>query len=75
METVNRPRQPWWRVPMVWLVVAGPAAVVVAGVATTVLAVRGADPVLPAGAQAQASAPAQAATPAVVGRNHVATGR
>lgn len=36
----------WWRVPMVWLVVGGPAAVVVAGIATAVIAFKGADPVV-----------------------------
>lgn len=82
MEALDPPRQPWWRVPMVWLVIGGPAVVVVAGVATTVLAVHGADPVLPTGAtQARASAPTQATqatqatAPALVGRNHAATGR
>lgn len=34
------PRLPWWRIRMVWLVIGGPAAVVVAGVATIVLAVH-----------------------------------
>lgn len=42
------PRQPWWRFRMVWLVIGGPAAVVVAGVATTVLAVHDHDRPLPA---------------------------
>lgn len=37
---------PWWRVGMVWLVVGGPALVVVAGIATAVIAYRGADVVL-----------------------------
>lgn len=41
-----RPVLPWWRVPMVWLVLSGPAIVVVAGIATAVIAVRGADPVV-----------------------------
>lgn len=41
-----RPVMPWWRVPAVWLVVGGPATVVVAGIATAVIAVRGADPVV-----------------------------
>lgn len=36
----------WWREPMMWLVVGGPAAVVVAGVATIVLAVSRPDPVV-----------------------------
>jgi hypothetical protein len=49
---------------MLWLVLAGPAAVVLAGLATAVIAVRGADPVLP-------TAPAQ--VPAVQARNHVMT--
>lgn len=36
----------WWRVPMVWLVVGGPATVVVAAIATAVIAFKGADPVV-----------------------------
>jgi hypothetical protein len=58
------PRLPWWRVPMVWLVIAGPAVVVLAGIATTVIAVRGADPDVRVSARAQ---------PAVQARNHAAT--
>lgn len=64
------PQRPWWREPMVWLVLAGPAAVVVAGIATAVIAARGADPVLPTGMQ---SARPDAMTPAVQARNHAAT--
>ncbi|MEF7613872.1 hypothetical protein V4F39_08115 [Aquincola sp. MAHUQ-54] len=41
-----RPVLPWWRVPMVWLVIGGPAVVVVAGIATAVIALRGADVVI-----------------------------
>lgn len=37
---------PWWRVGMVWLVLGGPAVVVVAGITTAVIAYRGADPVI-----------------------------
>lgn len=37
---------PWWKVPQMWLVVGGPAAVIVAGIATAVIAVRNPDPVL-----------------------------
>jgi len=47
----------------VWLVVAGPAAVVVAAVATAVIAVRGADTLVTE----------RSFTPAVQGRNHAAT--
>lgn len=36
----------WWRVPHMWLVVGGPLAVVVAGIITAVIAIKGADPVL-----------------------------
>ena len=57
-------RLPWWRVGMVWLVLAGPALVVVAGIATTVIAVGGADTAL----QAQRTEAAKA--PAVDVRNH-----
>lgn len=38
--------EPWWRVGPMWLVVGGPAVVVVAAIATAVIAVNGADPVL-----------------------------
>jgi hypothetical protein len=62
----------WWRVSMVWLVIAGPLAVVIAGVATTVIAARGADPVVRASAR---QAPVPALAPAMQGRNHAATPR
>ncbi|MDE2276363.1 MAG: hypothetical protein KGK09_08710 [Burkholderiales bacterium] len=35
--------RPWWRHGMVWLVIAGPAAAVVAGLTTVWIAVRHAD--------------------------------
>lgn len=61
--------RPWWRHGMVWLVIGGPAVVVVAGIATAVIAVRGADPVLSIEERAAFSE-----RPAVQGRNHAATG-
>ena len=71
---------PWWKHGHVWLLIAGPAAVVVAGVITTVLAVRGADPVVEAdyyrkGIEINKSLAARdkALLPAVQGRNHAAT--
>lgn len=64
---------PWWRYPMVWLVIAGPAAVVVAGVVTATIAFRGADVALLEGA-ARSSTPVST-TPAVQARNHAATAR
>ncbi len=71
METPTQPALPWWRVRTMWLVLGGPIAVVVAAVATAVIAVRGADPVL-AVRPTQASA---GAVPAVQARNHAATAR
>lgn len=64
------PLLPWWRVPTVWLVIGGPAAVVVAGFATLAIAAIGADPVL----RPPPAALAGAAAPALQGRNHMATG-
>jgi hypothetical protein len=42
----NPPAAPWWRFGIVWLVLGGPAVVVVAAIATAVIAYRGADPVV-----------------------------
>ena len=64
-----KPALPWWRVPMVWLVVAGPATVVVASIATCVLAVRGGDVPLHEPATAQATT---TMAPATQARNHAA---
>jgi hypothetical protein len=66
---------PWWRYRMVWLVISGPAAVVVAGVATMVLALTHIDPVLdePSSAAARVAAAKTAAAPAQQARNHAAT--
>lgn len=38
--------RPWWREAYVWLIIAGPAAVVVAGIGTTILAYQGSDRLL-----------------------------
>ena len=59
---------PWWRFPMVWLVIAGPTVVVVASFATLALAILNPDPVL-----TMAPATRSADLPAVQGRNHAAT--
>jgi uncharacterized protein len=75
------PSAPWWKHGHVWLIIAGPAAVVVAGVVTTVIAVRGADPVVEADYyrrgieinKALAAAAERARLPAMQGRNHAAT--
>lgn len=58
---------PWWSYPMVWLVIAGPLLVVVAGVITAVIAIRGADPVVSTDSSHARD------RPAVQGRNHAVT--
>lgn len=57
----------WWRVGMVWLVVGGPAFVVVAAIATAVIAYRGADKVLTLPQQLEVNE-----QPAHKARNHAA---
>lgn len=67
--------QAWWRFGMVWMVLAGPAVVVVAGFITFYIAAVGQDPVLtvtPRTAQQERQGITHA--PAMQGRNHAATG-
>ena len=71
---------PWWKYGHVWLVIAGPAVVVVAALVTAVIAVRGADPVVEADYYRRGieinkalAAGERARLPAVQGRNHAAT--
>lgn len=74
-QNEQHPRQ-WWRYPIVWLVIGGPLAVVVASLATAVVAVRGADPVLmrdESGGASEVRQGADSMTPAVQARNHAAT--
>ena len=66
---------PWWRVGMVWLVIGGPLVVVVAGITTAVIAIRGADPVLTEAEMRPVAGQVGTATPAVQARNHAATAR
>ncbi len=64
----------WWRVGMVWLVLGGPAVVVVAAIGTAVVAYRGADPVLSSAPTAQQVVKQLGPqTPAMQARNHAAT--
>ena len=60
---VSKVGQPWWRFGLVWMVIGGPAVVVVAGFITFYIAATNPDPVLNV-------------TPrtAMQGRNHAATG-
>lgn len=57
----------WWRLPIVWMVIGGPAIVVVASFATLALAILNPDPVL----NTQGSD--RSAVPAIQARNHAAT--
>lgn len=57
--------QPWWKFGHVWLVVAGPAVVVVASFITLYLAITIPDPVV---------TDAKSEAPAMLARNHAATG-
>ena len=67
--------QPWWRFGMVWMVVGGPAVVVVAGLITFYIAASNPDPVLNVTPRTATQA-RQGITlaPAMQGRNHAATG-
>lgn len=71
--------RPWYRHGHVWLLIAGPAAVVVAGVVTTVIAVTGADKLVAPDYYRQGIeinrqlARERAMMPANQARNHAAT--
>lgn len=70
MSTLNPvpTRRPWWREPLVWMVVGFPMVAVVAGITTLVIAIRNPDPVIkPRMADTSAQVPARE------GRNHAAT--
>ena len=77
------PSLPWWRYGIVWFAFAGPALVVVAGIATLVIAFRNADTVLseppapkPVGALVNGALlrpESQPTAPALIARNHAAT--
>lgn len=72
---------PWWKFGHVWLLIAGPVAVVIAGFVTLYLAISRPDPVVDADYYRKGveinrtleTAPA-ALAPAVQARNHAATG-
>ena len=73
--------QPWWKFGHVWLVIAGPAIVVVAGFITLWLAIRSPDPVVTSEEYRRGMAvnkplagDAPSLAPAVQARNHAQTG-
>ena len=74
------PPQPWWKFPLVWMIIAGPAIVVVAGFITLWLALSQPDPVIDEnyyqkGIEINKTLAQQgtAMTPGMQGRNHAAT--
>jgi hypothetical protein len=71
---MTRPTMPWWRVPVVWLVVGGPALVVAASIATLVIAVRGGDAPLRDMQPRSVQQPGPL-VPATQARNHAAAPR
>ncbi len=73
--------QPWWKYGHVWMIIAGPAIVVVAGFVTLYLGVIHPDPVIDADYYRKGleinqtlANPAASLAPAVQGRNHAQTG-
>ncbi len=69
----------WWRERMMWLVVGGPATVVLASFVTLGVALKHPDPVIETqqrlSADSAADGPQSAAlAPAIAARNHAATG-
>lgn len=77
LPTVRPP--PWWHHGHLWLVIAGPAVVVVASIATAFVAARGADKVVEEEAWRKGiqingqHASERARLPAMQARNHAAT--
>lgn len=61
---------PWWKLPIVWLVIAGPASVVVACIFTVGLAIKHVDPVLDT---SKGHVKSTVDSPAVQARNHAAS--
>jgi hypothetical protein len=72
--------KPWWTFGMVWMIISGPAVVVVAAFATLYLAITIPDPVLPTEAMNPRNAIENqgkleaAMAPAMQARNHASTG-
>ena len=71
---------PWWKFGHVWMIIAGPATVVVAGFITGWIAISGQDPVIDPNyyqnglrINQQLAHPDKALAPAVQGRNHAAS--
>ncbi len=68
VNPVNNP--PWWKLPIVWLVIGGPATVVVASLFTVGIAIKHVDPVLDT---SKGHVKSSVEEPAVQARNHAAS--
>jgi hypothetical protein len=82
MQNQTEPtNKPWWKYPLVWMIIGGPLVVVVASVVTMVVAVRNPDPVVEPDYyrkglninQTLADEKAREMLPAMQARNHAAT--
>jgi hypothetical protein len=79
MNKQDKTAAPWWTYGHVWLVISGPAVVVVAALVTAWIAVHYADPVLSEDYYRQGIeinktlADGKSLLPALQGRNHAAT--
>jgi len=80
--TVPRPSdmQPWWKIGYVWLLIAGPAIVIIAGFVTLWVAIRMPDPVIDEDYYQHGleinktlAQPEKSLAPALKARNHVIT--
>ncbi len=84
-EQISQPAAPWWRFAHVWLVLSGPAVVVVASFITLYLAITRPEVVVSAEARAPGvqqsvgaaagQGPGVSQAPAMLARNHAATGQ
>jgi len=68
------PSAPWWAFGHVWMVIAGPAVVVVASFITLYLAITSPNTVLESEPSPQAQHGGANMAPAMQARNHAATG-
>jgi uncharacterized protein len=75
-KNLQKTSRPWWSFGHVWLLISGPAIVVVAGFFTYYLAVHSPDPVLPTHVSSQTAGQGSdiSQAPAVQARNHAAAG-
>lgn len=67
-QSVDNP--PWWKLPIVWLVIGGPAVVVVASIVTAGIAIKHVDPVLDT---SKGHVKSSVEEPAMRARNHAAS--